>query len=103
MNAMAEAETPELATQACDYPIVVAAVGLGSAFADTIPAPIESFLDAFYLPTATINELLAVMESEEASTRDVAITFLSDYPDVWSAWLADVDPAVAERVRAALP
>ena len=103
MNAMAEAETPELATQACDYPIVVAAVGLGSAFADTIPAPIEAFLDAFYLPTATINELLAVMESEEASTRDVAITFLSDYPDVWSAWLADVDPAVAERVRAALP
>lgn len=103
MNAMAEADTPELATQACDYPIVVAAVGLGSRFADTVPAPIEAFLDAFYLPTATINELLAVMESEEASTRDVAITFLSDYPDVWSAWLADVDPAVAERVRAALP
>lgn len=48
MNAMAEADTPELATGACDYPVVVAAVGLGSAFADTIPAPIESFLDAFY-------------------------------------------------------
>lgn len=103
MNAMAEAETPELATQACDYPIVVAAVALGSAFADTVPAPIEAFLDAFDLPTATINELLAIMEAEDASTRDVAITFLSDYPDVWGPWLADVDPAVAERVRAALP
>jgi glycine betaine/proline transport system substrate-binding protein len=103
MNAMAEAETPELATQACDYPIVVAAVALGSDFADTVPAPIEAFLDAFYLETGTINELLAFMEAEDASTREAAIAFLSDYPDVWGPWLADVDPAVTERVRAALP
>jgi len=102
MNAMAEADTPELATDACDYPVVVAAVGLGSAFADTIPAPIESFLDAFYLQTATINEMLAFMEANEASTQEAALAFMRESPDVWGAWLADVDPAVTERVLGAL-
>ena len=103
MNAMAEADTPELATDACDYPVVVAAVGLGSAFADTIPAPIESFLDAFYLPTATINEMLAFMEANDANTQEAALAFLQANPDAWGAWLAGVDPSVTERVRAALP
>ena len=102
MNAMAEADTPELATDACDYPVVVAAVGLGSAFADTIPAPIESFLDSFYLSTATINEMLAFMEANDANTQEAALAFMRESPEVWSAWLANVDPAVTERVRSAL-
>jgi ABC-type proline/glycine betaine transport system substrate-binding protein len=101
MNAMAEADTPERATIACDYPIVVAAVGLGSRFANTIPAPIEAFLDALYLPTATINELLAFIEANEASTLDAAYAFLAEQPEVWGAWLAD--DAVRERVTASLP
>jgi glycine betaine/proline transport system substrate-binding protein len=99
MNALAD--TPERATEACDYPIVVAVVGLGSRFAATIPAPIEAFLDAFYLPTATINELLAFIEANDASTLDAAYSFLRAEPEVWGAWLADA--AVRERVSASLP
>jgi len=102
MNAMAEADTPELATDACDYPVVVAAVGLGANFLDTIPAPIESFLDAMALPTATINQLLGYIETDGIDTRQAAIRFLREQPEAWTAWLADVDPAVTEGVRAAL-
>lgn len=102
MNVMAEADTPELATTACDYPIVIAVVGLGADFADAVPAPIEAFLDAFYLPTATINELLAFIEEQGATTAEAALHFLRERPEAWAGWLADVDPAVSERVRAAL-
>ncbi len=102
MNIMAEADTPELATTACDYPIVVAVVGLGADFADTIPGPIETFLDAMQLPTETINELLAYIEEHDASTQDTALFFLRERPEMWEAWLADVDPAVTEGVRSAL-
>jgi glycine betaine/proline transport system substrate-binding protein len=82
--------------------VVVAAVGLGSAFSDTIPAPIEAFLDAFYLQTATINEMLAFMEANDAGTQEAALAFMRESPEVWGAWLADVDPAVTERVLGAL-
>ena len=102
MNAMAEADTPQLATDACDYPIVVAAVGLGSRFADTIPAPIEAFLDALYLPTSTINQLISYIEGEGISSREAAVRFLREQRETWTAWLADVDPAVTERLQAAL-
>lgn len=102
MNEMAEADTPERATMACDYPIVVAVVGLGADFADAIPAPIEAFLDAFYLPTATINELLAFIEEQGATTAEAAQHFLRERPDDWAAWLAGVDESVTERVGAAL-
>lgn len=102
MNAMAEANTPERASEACDYPIVVAVVGLGSRFTTAIPMPIEAFLDAFYLPTATINELLAFIEANDASSLQAAHAFLRAQPEVWSGWLAGVDPAVRERVAASL-
>ncbi len=102
MNQMAEDDTPELATTACDYPIVVAVVGLGADFTDTIPTQIETFLDAFYLPTATINELLAYIEEQDASTYETALYFLREHPDAWADWLAEVDPEVSERLRSAL-
>jgi ABC-type proline/glycine betaine transport system substrate-binding protein len=102
MNALAEANTPERATVACDYPIVVAVVALGSRFAGAIPGPLEAFLDAFYLPTATINELLAFIEANDASTLEAATAFMRAQPEVWGAWLAGVDPAVRERVAASL-
>lgn len=98
----ANADTPERATQACDYPIVVAVVGLGADFANAIPAPLEAFLDAMYVPTAEINAMLAFMEAEDASTREAALAFLRDRPEAWTSWLDGQDPAVLERVQAAL-
>ncbi len=100
MNAMAD--TPEEATMACDYPIVVAVVGLGSQFADSVPQPIESFLDAIYLPTSTINELLAFMEANDVGTDAAARELLANREEAWVSWLDGQDPAVLERVRAAL-
>jgi glycine betaine/proline transport system substrate-binding protein len=98
----ANADTPELATQACDYPIVVAVVGLGANFADVAPEPIVAFLDAMYLPTARINELLAFMEANDVGTGEAALELLRSQPDAWTFWLDGQDPAVLERVRAAL-
>lgn len=100
MNAMTD--TPEAATMACDYPIVVAVVGLGADFADTVPEPVEGFLDAMYVSTATINELLAFMEGEDAETDAAAQRFLAEYEETWVSWFDGQDPAVLERVRAAL-
>lgn len=103
MNAMAEANTPERATEACDYPIVVAVVGLGSRFNAAIPASIESFLDALYLPTATLNELIAFMEANDVEALDAALHFLRSAPEVWGVWLDGVNgDGVRERVAGSL-
>jgi glycine betaine/proline transport system substrate-binding protein len=101
MNAMTD--SPEQAEIACDYPIVIAVVGLGARFANAVPADIETFLDGMYLPTALINELLAFMEDTDAGTEAAAMELLERHPDTWTAWFDGVDPAVLERVRAALP
>jgi glycine betaine/proline transport system substrate-binding protein len=88
MNALAD--EPERATLACDYPIVIAVVGLGARLAAAIPDPVAAFLDAIYLPTSIINELLATLEADDRATpRDVALAFLRDRSDVWGAWLSD--------------
>ena len=88
MNALAD--EPERATVACDYPIVIAVVGLGADFATTIPEEVEAFLDAIYLPTSIINELLADLEAnDDATSADVARAFLRDRSDVWGAWVND--------------
>ena len=96
-------DTPELATEACDYPIVVAVVGLGARFAHSVPAGVESFLDAVYVETALINEMLAFMEDNDVGTDAAAMALLENHPDVWTSWFDGLDPAVLERVRAALP
>ena len=96
-------DTPELATEACDYPIVVAVVGLGARFADSVPAGVESFLDAVYVETALINEMLAFMEDNDVGTDAAAMALLENHPDVWTPWFDGLDPAALERVRAALP
>ncbi len=95
-------DTPELATQACDYPVVVAVVALGANFADTVPADVETFLDAMYVPTALINEMLAYMEANDVGTDAAAMELLRSNPDTWTPWLAGADASVLERVRAAL-
>ena len=92
-------DTPDQATQACDYPIVVAVVALGANFANAAPAEVEAFLDAMYVPTALINEMLAFMEENDVGTDAAARQLLRSHPDAWSGWL---DDAAAERVRAAL-
>jgi glycine betaine/proline transport system substrate-binding protein len=101
MDAMAD--TPEQATEACDYPIVVAVVGLGARFADSVPAGVETFLDAMYLETTLINELLAHMEANDVGTDAAARQLFAAYPDAWTPWFDGLDPAVLERVRSALP
>ncbi len=101
MDAMTD--TPEQATEACDYPIVVAVVGLGARFVDSVPAEVEAFLDAMYVETALINELLAYMEDNDVGTDVAAMELLVNYPDAWARWFDGLDPAVLQRVNAALP
>lgn len=47
----------------------------------------------------TVNELLAWMGENQATSEDGAYYFLENYPEVWSAWVSD---EVAEKVNAAL-
>lgn len=48
---------------------------------------------------ATVNELLAWMQNNQATGEDGAIHFLANYPQIWKDW---VSPEVAERVQASL-
>jgi glycine betaine/proline transport system substrate-binding protein len=99
---LAHVDTPERATEACEYAVVVAVVGLGSRFASTVPEPIEAVLDAMYVPTATINRLLAHMAETGADTSAAARHFLATEGERWSSWLDGLDPGVRERIDAAL-
>lgn len=42
------------------------------------------------------------MEANDAGTQEAALAFMRDSPEVWGTWLADVDPAVTDRVLGTL-
>lgn len=58
-----------------------------------------SYLNTRSWDNATVNELLAWMQTNQASGEDGAYHFLETYPQIWTTW---VSPEVAEKVKAAL-
>lgn len=84
----------------CDYPAVKVNVMVNAEWADTIDPAIIDFLTDYSTTTAQNNDMLAYMDSNEASTRDAAIYFLENYEAVWTKW---VSSDVADKVKAALP
>jgi len=58
-----------------------------------------SYLNTRGWDNATVNELLAWMQANQASGEDGAYHFLENYPQIWTQW---VSPEVAEKVKAAL-
>ena len=58
-----------------------------------------SYLSTRGWNNATVNELLAWMQTNQASGEDGAFHFLENYPQIWTQW---VSPEVAAKVKAAL-
>jgi len=100
----ANIDSPEKATEACAYPASTAIVALGRNFKNEAPDDVVAFLNAIDTPAALINAILAHMQETSATPAEAAMHFLRTEPDTWGAWLASagLDPAVTERVKAAL-
>jgi len=100
----ANVDTPENATEACAYPASTAVIALGKSFNDEVSEDIVAFLNAIDTPSAQINKILAHMQETDSSPAEAAMHFLETEPEVWNAWFADadLDPAILERVTAAL-
>lgn len=67
-------------------------------FADRAPAGVLDYLSKRAFKNADLNQVLAWMSEEQASGEDGAAYFLSQYADIWEAW---VSKDVAEKIRAA--
>jgi glycine betaine/proline transport system substrate-binding protein len=92
-------DSPEQAEVACAYPASTAVVALGARFKDEASLEIREFLGSVRMPSDLLSELLAFMQDTGADPMSTARHFLSEQPEVWSAWL---DDATAARVMAAL-
>jgi len=99
MVAAMEAGEPASVEEACAYPTSTVVVGLGSRFKDEVSPEIKAFLNAMEMPSDRMSELLAFMQNTDSGPMEAAQTFLSEQPEVWSAW---VDDETAARVRAGL-
>ncbi|HYQ51893.1 MAG TPA: ABC transporter substrate-binding protein [Pseudomonas sp.] len=67
-------------------------------FADRA-GPAYKYLTTRSWPNAVVSRMLAWMADNQATGEDGAKQFLKKHPEVWSSW---VDPAVAEKINAAL-
>ncbi len=74
------------------------AVAVASDLRDKAPAVID-FLSHFTLPNDVVNQILAWGDDNSASPEEVALHFLKNYPQIWTAWVPE---DVAARVKAKL-
>ena len=58
-----------------------------------------NYLNTRAWDNGTVNELLAWMQTNQATGEGGANYFLKNYPQIWTPW---VTPAVAERIKASL-
>jgi glycine betaine/proline transport system substrate-binding protein len=85
-------------THACAYPANKVEICVNSAFAKRAP-DIESFLRQYTTTTEMINQILAYMQDNKATTEQAATYFLRSYESTWTQW---VSSEVAAKVKAAL-
>jgi len=83
----------------CAYPPMPVNIVVNASLPDRAPDAVE-FLRNYETTTTMINELLAYMDDNDASTGEAAIYFLQNYESVWTQW---VSADVASKIKAALP
>jgi glycine betaine/proline transport system substrate-binding protein len=74
--------------QRTDFQTADVVTGVTTDFAEREPA-IAELMSKVSFTNAQMSELLAWQEQNKASAEEVAVKFLSENPDVWSAWLND--------------
>jgi len=80
---------PECADPALSaYPTAKVVTAVAPALVDAEPELIE-FLTKMSFTNAQMGEVLAWQDSNGASYEEAAVYFLTNYTDVWSAWLND--------------
>ncbi|MHC4277842.1 MAG: ABC transporter substrate-binding protein [Planctomycetota bacterium] len=86
-------------TRACAYPTDKVVKLVTSEFMDGDPAIVDFFTK--YEVTATLlNQALAYMQENNASTEEAGIWFLQEFESLWTQW---VPADIASKVKAALP
>lgn len=88
-------KNPEVATA---YPEVGVIVGVNREFYNEAPQ-LNEFLKNYETTSSLISELLAYMETNNASEQEAALHFLKTKSILWTTW---VPTAIAARVKASL-
>ncbi|SDO19976.1 glycine betaine/proline transport system substrate-binding protein [Lutimaribacter pacificus] len=89
-------DTPD--PQVSDFPAAPILTSVTTAFAESNPEVTEFFTNMTF-ETSMMSGLLAWQDENNASAEEVAVHFLSENPDVWSAWIND---AAKENLSALL-
>ena len=61
---------------------------------------LAEFFTKWEVTAAILNQAMAYMAENDASTDEAAIWFLQEYESVWTQW---VSADIASKVKAALP
>jgi glycine betaine/proline transport system substrate-binding protein len=83
----------------CAYPAVAVKIVVNSSLLDRAPEAVE-FLRNYETNTAMVNEVLAYMDDNDATTDQAAVYFLQNYESVWTQWIS---ADIASKVKDALP
>ena len=84
--------------EACAYKEHAVHKGIHASLKERAPEVVE-FLDAMHVGSDSLNETMAVMETENLDGMEAAFYYFENYQEEWRSWL----PAeVEERVEAAL-
>jgi glycine betaine/proline transport system substrate-binding protein len=92
-------ETTWSTNHGCAYPDVKVNICVHSSLPDRAPEVVE-VLEKYSTTTAIMNDVLAYMEDNEATTEEAAIWFLQEYESLWTQW---VPSDVVDKVKDALP
>lgn len=60
---------------------------------------VVQFLEKYQTSSKLVNEALAYMQENDASTKEAAVFFLKEHEDIWTEWLPE---DIASKVQAAL-
>ena len=85
-------------THACAYPANKVNICLNTEFKNKNP-DVATFLGMYTTTTQMLNEVLAYMQDNSASTQQAAEYFLKNYESLWTPW---VSAEVVVKVKTAL-
>ena len=83
-NSLEDCATPKLS----DYPRADVVTTATAAFVEREPA-VADLMKNLTFTNAQMNEILAWQEAQGASYEEAAVYFLTNYKDIWGAWLND--------------
>jgi len=74
--------------KATAYPVLDVYIGANKDFSLKAPE-IVKFLKNYRTDSILINEMLAYMHKQKASSKDAAEKFLKEYPVYWQKWVSE--------------